>query len=124
MIEALSCGLPAVALNDGGHPELVQKAGELFSGKEDVIEKIEKVAQDYYYYQSQIPEFSGKKVGQEYYEFAERIYEDVQSDRYKPKEIGFFTRINSCRMRLMIWKCKEVSKLRLNRLDLMKEKKW
>jgi len=124
LIEALSCGLPAVALDDGGHLELVQKGGELFSGKEDVIEKIERVAQHYYYYQSKIPEFSVKKVGQEYYEFAERIYEDVQSDRYKPKKIGFFTRINSYRMRLMIWRWKGVSKLRLNRLDSMKEKKW
>jgi len=31
LIEALNCGLPAVALNDGGHPEIVRNGGELFN---------------------------------------------------------------------------------------------
>lgn len=119
LIEALSCGLPAVVLNDGGHPELVQKGGELFNGKEYVIEKIEKVAQNYNYYQSQIPEFSIKKVAQEYYEFAKKIYDDVQNGKYQPKQINFSTKINFLKMKFMIskWKIK-------NKLETVKRKIW
>jgi len=62
LIEALSCGLPAVVLNDGGHPELIQNGGELFYTKEDIIEKIDKIAKNYYHYQFKIPEFSIKKI--------------------------------------------------------------
>lgn len=117
LIEALSCGLPAVALNDGGHPELVQNGGELFTDKNDIIEKIEKVAKSYHYYQSQIPEFSIEKVAQQYYEFAKRIYEDAQSGRYRPKRVNFLTKINFHRMKLMILRWKGV-----NRLKVIKEK--
>lgn len=117
LIEALSCGLPAVALNDGGHPELVQKGGELFKGKEDVIEKIEKVAENYQYYQSQIPEFSIKKVAQEYYDFAKKIYQDVQGGKYFPKKVDFSVKINFYKMKLMItrWKIK-------NKIETIKRK--
>ena len=111
LIEALSCGLPAVALNDGGHPELVQKGGELFKGKEDIIEKIEKVGKNYQYYQSQIPEFSIKKVAQDYFNFAKRIYDDVQNKKYKPKQVSFLTQINFYRMKFMILKWKGLNKI-------------
>jgi len=119
LIEALSCGLPVVALNDGGHPELVQKGGELFKGKEDVIEKIEKVAKNYQYYQSQIPEFSIRKVAQEYYDFARKIYQDVQDGKYFPKRVDFSTRTNFYKMKLMIlrWKIK-------NKMGAIKRKLW
>lgn len=72
LIEALSCGLPAVALNDGGHPELLGRGGELFNKQEEVLSKIKKVAANYQHYQSQIPEFSIKKTAQQYYEFAKK----------------------------------------------------
>ena len=119
LIEALSCGLPAVALNDGGHPELVQKGGELFEGKEDIIEKIEKVAKNYQYYQSQIPEFSIKKVAREYYNFAKKIYQDVQNGKYFPKKVDFSAEINFHKMKLMIsrWKIK-------NKIEVIKRKLW
>jgi len=119
LIEALSCGLPAVALNDGGHPELVQKGGELFRGREDVIEKIEKVAKNYQYYQSQIPKFSIRKVAQEYYDFAKKIYQDVQDGKYFPKKVDFSTRTNFYKMKLMVlkWKIK-------NKMGVIKRKLW
>lgn len=108
LIEALSCGLPAVVLNDGGHPELVQEGGELFNGKMDVIEKIDKVAENYDYYQSKTPEFSIKKVAQAYHEFAKKIYEDVQSRRYKPKKANFSKKISFYKIKFSIlrWKIK------------------
>ena len=50
LIEALHCGLPAVVRNDGGHPEIVGEAGELFEDERDVLDAIGKVAQNYEYY--------------------------------------------------------------------------
>jgi len=112
LIEALSCGLPAVVLNDGGHPELVREGGELFNGKEDIIEKIEKVAQNYNYYKSKIPEFSIEKVAQDYYEFAKKIYNDVQTGKYQPKQVNFSTKINFYKMKFMILKWKVLNKVK------------
>lgn len=112
LIEALSCGLPAVVLNEGGHPELVQKGGELFNDKEDVMEKIKKVVQNYSYYQSQIPEFSIEKVAQNYYKFAKKIYSEVQSKRYQPKQVSFLTEINFYKMKFLILKWKIFNKVK------------
>lgn len=90
LIEALSCGLPATVLNDGGHPELLQKGGELFTGQKDIIEKIEKVAQNYYFYQKNLPEFFLDKVAREYFNFAKQIFDDSQSGYYFPRQVGVF----------------------------------
>ena len=117
LIEALSCGLPAVVLNDGGHPELLKEGGELFNGKADVIEKIEKVVKDYHYYQSKIPEFSIEKVAHDYYEFAQEIYDDVQKRRYQPKEVNFGRKIGFYKMKFMILE----RKVR-NKISLIKQK--
>lgn len=121
LIEASSCGLPVVALNDGGHPELVQGGGELFRGKEDVIEKIKRVANNYSYYQSKISEFSMKKVAKEYYKFAQKIYNDVQRGEYTPKQMNFLTKINFLKMECMILKWKIRNKVILITQKLWKE---
>lgn len=54
LVEALTCGLPAVYKLSGGHPELVEKGGEGFNDESDVLEAIDKVANDYSNYQSKI----------------------------------------------------------------------
>ena len=54
LVEALSCGLPAVFLRSGGHPELVKEAGEGFAGESDVLEAINKVTKNYPKYQNKI----------------------------------------------------------------------
>jgi glycosyltransferase involved in cell wall biosynthesis len=112
LIEALSCGLPAVCLNDGGHPELLQKAGELFHGKEDIMEKIEKVVKNYQNYQAQINDFSIKKTAQAYYEFAKKIYDDTCEGRYKPKQVNLLTKIGFYKMKIMILRWKILNKIR------------
>lgn len=104
LIESFSCGLPAVALNDGGHPELVGKGGELFNGKEDVIGKIESIVRNYLYYQQKIPTFSIKKVSQAYYNFVKEIYHDVQDGTYQPKVVSLSTKVGFYRMNWLILK--------------------
>lgn len=104
LIEALSCGLPAVALNDGGHPELIGNGGELFVVKQEVIEKINKVAKNYNYYHSQIKKPSMEKVCQSYLEFVKKIYQDIESKSYKPKQLTLLSRVRFCMIKLMALK--------------------
>ena len=40
----MSCGLPAIGLNSGGTPELINKGGELFDNQEDLKDKIDLVS--------------------------------------------------------------------------------
>ena len=40
LIEALSCGLPCLALKSGGHSEIVNDDNFLFSTKEELLEKV------------------------------------------------------------------------------------
>lgn len=47
LIEALSCGLPALALNSGGHPELVKSAGLLYNKKEEIVNKLEYICDNH-----------------------------------------------------------------------------
>jgi len=47
LIEALACGLPALYLNDGGHPELVGHGGLPFNSNEEIIPGLERIVQYY-----------------------------------------------------------------------------
>ncbi|MBU0614337.1 glycosyltransferase family 4 protein [Patescibacteria group bacterium] len=77
LIEALSCGLPAVVLNDGGHPELIQDGGASFQGVEDVLEKIDLVANNYTYYRQQIPKLDLVDTAGRYFKFAMEVQKDI-----------------------------------------------
>jgi glycosyltransferase involved in cell wall biosynthesis len=52
LIEAMTCGLPAIALNSGGHPEVLKNSGILFGNNEDLIEKINLMSSDLNCYES------------------------------------------------------------------------
>jgi glycosyltransferase involved in cell wall biosynthesis len=66
LIEALACGLPAVYLNDGGHPDLVAGGGRPFSGPDDVLMAIDQVVAEYDVLQSQIRITSLEEVAERY----------------------------------------------------------
>lgn len=66
LIEALSCGLPAVALADGGHPELIGGGGVLFHGTQDVLAAIDTVVQKYSIYQTNLPQYDIDAITQQY----------------------------------------------------------
>jgi glycosyltransferase involved in cell wall biosynthesis len=54
LIEALACGLPAIYLKSGGHPEIVGEAGFGFSVKEDILGLLDRLVREYKYRQSLI----------------------------------------------------------------------
>jgi glycosyltransferase involved in cell wall biosynthesis len=66
LIEALSCGLPALVLASGGHPELIGYGGEVFKNNEEVFEKLEKIVANYDDYQKNIPAFDIERTAEEY----------------------------------------------------------
>ncbi len=54
LAEALTCGLPALFLRSGGHPELVKEGGEGFTTNEEALVALDKIAGDYQGYQNKI----------------------------------------------------------------------
>jgi glycosyltransferase involved in cell wall biosynthesis len=54
LIEALSCGLPALYLNSGGHPEIVGKAGLGFDSETEAPDLLEQLVAEYEMRQSLI----------------------------------------------------------------------
>ena len=47
LIEGLSCGLPAIYLNSGGHPEIVGEAGLGFDDKWEIVELLDRLVAEY-----------------------------------------------------------------------------
>lgn len=66
LIEALSCGLPAIYLQSGGHPEIVKQAGAGFEAAEQIPELLDDLVDGYEKYQSLISVLSIQEVAQEY----------------------------------------------------------
>ncbi len=66
IIEALSCGLPVVALNSGGNPELVGRGGLLFSTEKELLTAIDKVANNLSEYRNAISVKTIESVAEEY----------------------------------------------------------
>jgi len=69
IIEALSSGVPVLAKNSGGNPELVKEGGLVFNELEDFLYSLEKIASDVDFYSSNINIKTIKEVAQDYLEF-------------------------------------------------------
>jgi glycosyltransferase involved in cell wall biosynthesis len=66
LIEALTCGLPAIHLQSGGHPEIVKQAGAGFEAAEQIPGLLDKLINDYKSFQSQISIPSIREVSESY----------------------------------------------------------
>ncbi len=88
LIEALSCGLPCLAFNASSNPEIIGGGGELFDNEKDLLFKIDKIANNYLNYQRNLPVFSLNKISGNYFDFANKIFQDSQSGYYIPREVG------------------------------------
>jgi glycosyltransferase involved in cell wall biosynthesis len=105
LIEALHCGLPAIALRDGGHPEIVGAAGELFDTAEEIPDLLTRIASNYEQYsdRTHLPDIA--EAAEQYQAFIGRIIEEVKTEKYQPKKlslIGFLYRYNYYRISLLL----------------------
>jgi glycosyltransferase involved in cell wall biosynthesis len=73
LIEAQTVGLPTIALNSGGHPEIINNNAELYESKDDLLEKINNVSdniQDYFLKRSKI---NSDTITEKYIQFARSL---------------------------------------------------
>ena len=84
LIEAISAGLPCICLNSGGHPQVLKDGGELFINYEELIYKIQKVADNLDDYIAKLPSYSIEKAMDEYLEFSKFVLssESLKKQRY------------------------------------------
>ncbi len=54
LLEALACGLPALYVQSGGHPELVDAGGQGFEAQEEIPAALERLVADYTLFQDAI----------------------------------------------------------------------
>lgn len=106
LIEALSCGLPALAPNFSSNPEIVGQGGELFENESDILVKLKLVSEDYFSYQNQIRIANLDQRAGEYQAFAHKIYTDTQKGDYTPKRVDLKCLLLFCKLELIIGKWK------------------
>ena len=66
LIEALTCGLPAIYLQSGGHPEIVKQGGLGFEAEEQIPELLNEMIDKYEKYHSLISVPAIQEVSEEY----------------------------------------------------------
>lgn len=112
VIEALHCGLPVIALQSGGHAELIKDGGLTFKNNEDLLKKIEEISIKYDFYQKKIVYKTINEISKIYYDFMKKIYDNIQRRIYYPKRI---TKYESFIVKLQI---RLLEKLRFLRVDI------
>ena len=70
LLEALHSGLPAIAMDSGGHPELVGQAGQLFKTETELVTAIDEVAADIEGFRNRMELPTIAQVADSYMEFA------------------------------------------------------
>lgn len=87
LIEALHCGIPAVALRAGGHPEIVSTGGRLFDRSEEIPELLEDIRNNYREYQESIRVPTLDQVASAYASFIRRIHQAREEGIYQAKSL-------------------------------------
>ena len=75
MLEALACGLPVVARNSGGNPEIVGSGGVLFETEDDIIGALEYVSENLEILTEKVKTPSRENVVSSYIEAFREVYE-------------------------------------------------
>ena len=73
LLEAMSCGLPALYRDDGGNPELVSFGGLPFTDETDVVDQLERLASNYRSFRELIWLRSIDDIAGRYIKLAEKI---------------------------------------------------
>ena len=95
LIEALHCGLPAIARNCGGHPGIIGECGELFDNAEDIAPLIRKIEREYEGYRSKFSCPDIADISAQYESFAEELLALRESGNLPVKKIGIIRKIKS-----------------------------
>lgn len=88
LIEALSCGLPAVCLNSGSNPELLKEGGLLFDSTDELCKTIDKVAEHYDEYRRKIKISIMDDVALKYVNLSQQLVDEMKTGVYLPKKVG------------------------------------
>ncbi len=88
LIEALHCGLPALGLNDGGHPEIIGGGGELFDRPEEIPERLELIRDRYEAYRKAIRVPGMDSAAAAYKAFMTRVHEARIRGVYQGKPLS------------------------------------
>ncbi|MFX0022752.1 MAG: glycosyltransferase [Candidatus Hermodarchaeota archaeon] len=91
LIEAISAGLVILAVNSGGHPEILAatNSGLLFDDESVVIQKLEELVDNFTKFSQNIKPLSITRIGDEYIDFFNRV--DINKKPTFKKEIKFWT---------------------------------
>ncbi len=104
LIEALHCGLPGLVLNDGGHPYILEETGGsglTFEGKEDVLERLDEIADNLEMFRQRIDPPRIDEIAERYYHFSAM----VKKQREHHKSFNFFKYVrHQLRGRKLRWK--------------------
>ena len=98
LIEALHCKLPSIVYNDGGHPEILSNAGEVFNSKEEIVPLLEKIVTNYETYQRAIHLANIENIAEQYMSFFASIQYNKKSLMYEKIFISL--------LRYYLWKVK------------------
>ena len=75
LLEALACGLPVVARNSGGNPEIVGSGGVLFETEDDILGALEYVSENLEILTEKVKTPSRENVVSSYIEAFREVYE-------------------------------------------------
>jgi glycosyltransferase involved in cell wall biosynthesis len=93
LIEAMHCNLPALALNDGGHPEIIKNGGITYNDKTEIPNLLYQMINRYNDLQNNIQLPDMNDTGRKYVEFIEVIYTDLKNKRNAKRMKPFDTMI-------------------------------
>lgn len=111
VVEALSCGLPVVALNSGGHPELVGSGGALFDTMAGALAAIDEVATKYEFYRQQVTVRPIASVAADYL----RLFRQTLDVRAEPKSLSA-ARLLMLAIQLAAYRVDQAVRYRFSRL--------
>lgn len=94
LIEALTCGLPAVCLNSGSNPELLKEGGLLFDTSNELCEIIDKLSDQYIEFKRKIEVIQMNDIALGYIELARQLVDAVKQKIYVPKKLGMMEEFN------------------------------
>lgn len=88
LIEAMQCGLPAIAIHDGGNPEIIKNGGETFSSNEEIIPLLEKIQKSYSTYRSNIELPTIDDIADSYCTFIDKIRQEQNAEKYNNRKLS------------------------------------